>query len=148
MSRLLEMQADEYTESFYGEWLQRRQLPVVSALMDAVADEASEEARKSHQLRDSEHGIVSNLTSAINSDELTPNFIVDVLSSDVLRGVWEVYSREHKESRSLSTAVDGPALFVRALEAHTGTKRSMKATDIAHIDVLVNFVINFIRYSI
>jgi hypothetical protein len=122
VSRLLEMQADEYTGSFYADWLQRRQMSVVSALMDAVAAEASEEAHKTDQERGGPEDAVELLSSidSVNTNELTPNFIIDSLSADTLKGSWESYLKEHSESRMVSAAVDGPALFVRALETHTG----------------------------
>ncbi|CAE7771982.1 unnamed protein product, partial [Symbiodinium microadriaticum] len=118
VSRLLEMQSEEYTTGYYTEWLQRRQLPVVSALMDAVEVEASEQQAG---------GVAPAETIGKNTKEiectasidLVPNFIVDSLTTEVLRAAWDSYCEQHKEVRGVSSAVDAPSIFVKALESYT-----------------------------
>ena len=124
VSRLLEMQSEEYCSNYYSEWLQRRQLPVVSALMDSVAAEATESKKQSPHLVEAEmepelRGTEAAPSSATGND-LVPNFIVDVLPTDTLVAAWDSYCQTHTDSRDLSTAVDAPSIFVGALESHTG----------------------------
>ena len=121
VSRLLEMQSEEYTNSYYSEWLQRRQLPVVSALMEAVAVQASEEEKGAPpQDTNSSSVTIASVVERGASTDLVPSFIVDALDAKVIRQAWDSYCSEHSEAKSVPSTEDAPKIFARALELSTG----------------------------